>query len=321
LGCAEEPRWTSQELGIDAQLRDVYFLDSERGWIVGGGYPVEGGLVGSTIDGGRSWSFQSGLVRGATRPESVSLQAVCFLDQRRGFIAAADGRLLRTVDGGQNWHAAHRAGRRLLDLYFVDDLHGWAVGGSVLIRTVDGGESWRAPLSAESRGSLSARAIQFSNRELGWSVGSAGGIYRSSDGGESWASVIEPVSGRPGLWALSFPDAEFGWVAGEEGTLLHTRDGGMSWTAQDSGTDSHLTGVHFRDRESGWAVGFDRSDSSSIVLHTLDGGVSWSPQQRVEGEALFALTFDESGRGWAVGERVLPHAQRLWRYEPPSASD
>ena len=323
LGCRGDSvgsGWTAQELGTDAEFKDVFFLDSERGWIVGGGHPVEGGIVGSTVDGGRTWSFSSGLIRGQTRPESVHLRAVQFLDEHRGFIVGSAGYVLRTVDGGEHWHPVHRGGRHLADLQFVDLQTGWAVGGSTLIRTEDGGDTWASPMPGGSELPFSARAIQFLDRDRGWGVGVGGAIYGTTDGGESWSQLIETRSGEPGLWALRFVDTERGWVVGEGGTILRTEDGGQTWSRQETPTSSFLTGVHFLDPTTGWAAGFDRSDSSSVILHTQDGGSTWRVQLPIEGQALFALAFTESGFGWAAGERVRPHPQRLFRYAGPSGT-
>ena len=320
LGCQQDdPQWTIHEIATDAEFRDVFFLDALRGWVVGGGYPVEGGIVGSTVDGGRTWSFKSDLIHSNTGSHAVHLQAVWFLDEGRGFIAADGGKILRTVDGGEHWHAVHRGHRFLFDLYFVDDQFGWAVGDLRLIRTTDGGETWHRPIPHDSEQPFSARAIQFLDRDVGWAVGKAGAIYHTTDGGEHWTQQARPQSGMPDLRALAFVDVERGWAVGESGTVLHTTDGGLNWSRQESSTESFLTGVHFLDASTGWAVGFDRGASRSIVLHTIDGGETWAPHLQVEGEALFGLTFTETGYGWAVGERVRPHPQKLLRYEPAAA--
>jgi photosystem II stability/assembly factor-like uncharacterized protein len=322
LGCPgaqDHGEWTAQELPTDADFKGVFFLDSMRGWVVGGGYPVEGGIVGNTVDGGRTWAFKSDVIHKVRQPHNVHLHAVWFLDERRGFIASGTGQILRTVDGGDHWHAVHRDRRFLLDLYFVDDLHGWVVGDSTILRTTDGGESWHRPIPYESDPSFSAGAVRFVDRNVGWTVGRAGAIHHTIDGGESWTQQAQPESGKPRLWALSAIDADRAWAVGEIGTVMHTKDGGRNWSRQKTGTGSTLMGVHFLDASRGWAVGFDRSDSSSIVLHTIDGGENWVPQLQVEGTALYALGFTETGYGWAVGQRIRPHPPRLLRYEPAAA--
>lgn len=320
-GSEKEGRWAVHELGTDAEFMDVFFLDALRGWIVGGGYPVEGGIVGATVDGGRTWTFESDLIHGVRNPHSVHLRAVWFLDEQRGFIAVNSGQILRTLDGGEHWHAVHRGRRFLFDLFFVDDWYGWAVGDGNLYRTTDGGATWNRPIPHESKQPFSARAIRFLDRDIGWAVGKAGAIYHTIDGGKNWTQQVEPQSGLPELRALTFLDAERGWAVGEIGTVLHTTDGGLSWKRQKTGIGAFLTGVHFSDGLTGWIVGFDRSDSSSTILRTTDGGVTWSRHLEVEGEALFSMAFTESGYGWAVGERVRPYAQRLLRYEPAVAAD
>lgn len=310
--------WTVQELGTDVEIRDVFFLDARRGWIVGGGHNVEGGFLGSTEDGGRSWRFRSGIVRPSPRARLFHLNAVRFLDAGEGFIAADRGLILRTVDGGESWHPVHRerrAGAHLFDLQFVDGQHGWAAG-RFLLRTSDGGSTWHRPLPGAAGASFSSRAIHFLDRRRGWAVGDFGQVLHTEDGGETWNPVGEPpASGRPDLLALDFAGFEQGWIVGEGGTILHTADGGRSWSAQSSGTAALLTGVDFVDASRGWAVGFERQEGTSIVLHTADGGARWRPQLEVEGEELWALFFTDDRHGWAVGQRVRPASQKLLRYE------
>lgn len=90
--CGAEPdplpseRWVAEELGTRAEFGGVFFLDEDRGWIVVGGIFVEGGILGTTTDGGRTWSFKSGITRPSHRATSFHLNAVWFLDEKTGFI-------------------------------------------------------------------------------------------------------------------------------------------------------------------------------------------------------------------------------------------
>jgi photosystem II stability/assembly factor-like uncharacterized protein len=317
VACAPVDPWTEQPLSTDAGLRDIFFLDDQRGWTVGGGYPVEGGIVGRTTDGGRSWSFESGLAGRSKRKQNVQLHAVRFLDDRKGFIVASDGRILRTVDGGEHWHTAYHAGRFLLDLHFVDERHGWAVGSSGVLRTTDGGATWEPQQRTEEEPQVTGRAVRFLDRELGWVVGSNGSIHHTADGGNSWRRLRQAQSGEPNFEALCFVDAHRGWVAGEDGVVLHSVDGGWTWSRQITATHAYLTGIHFFDRQTGWAVGYRRDNSTSVLLHTTNGGTTWTHHRRVEGQALQALAFVGREHGWAVGGRIRPHSQRVLRYEAP----
>jgi hypothetical protein len=59
------PRFVVEEIPTNATFHDVVFADPASGFLIGGGYGIDGGLVGITTDGGGTWSFQSGLVPAA----------------------------------------------------------------------------------------------------------------------------------------------------------------------------------------------------------------------------------------------------------------
>jgi photosystem II stability/assembly factor-like uncharacterized protein len=246
------------------------------------------------------------------------LNAIQFLDERTGVIAADGGRILRTIDGGANWHRVHGPGgisAHLHDLHFPDPQNGWAVGGRVLLRTTDGGASWHRPIAMDDESGFSARAIHFADGLVGWATARHGTLFHTTDGGEHWTVLHEP--GRKEIVnSLFFVDRRHGWVVGDRGTIRHTSDGGFSWRRQSERSRTRLTDVRFIDPRRGWAVGFDRQQGVSIVLQTDDAGENWTEQTTVHGEELRALFFGSTGRGWSVGVRVRPTAQKLWVYEP-----
>jgi photosystem II stability/assembly factor-like uncharacterized protein/LmbE family N-acetylglucosaminyl deacetylase len=71
-------------------------------WIVG----EPGRRVLSSADGGRSW-------REFATPVDVPWRGVCFLDERRGWLAGALGTIAATRDGGATWSVQQRGGSRL----------------------------------------------------------------------------------------------------------------------------------------------------------------------------------------------------------------
>ena len=84
----------------DAKLHDVKSVGSKLAFAVG-----EHGAIWKSVDGGRSWTASHcGM--------DVSLQSICLLDDRTGWIAGrnttaysglGNGILLATQDGGQTW--------------------------------------------------------------------------------------------------------------------------------------------------------------------------------------------------------------------------
>ncbi len=71
-------------------------------------------------DAGKSWA--------CCQPTgTLAIQVVSFSEQERG-LAAADGGILGTADGGRTWTRALDArGQVMVDLCFLDSTHGWAV--------------------------------------------------------------------------------------------------------------------------------------------------------------------------------------------------
>jgi len=312
-GCgADNDNWSEERIPTRAEFKGICFIDPERGFVVGGNYFIDGGIIGATDNGGRTWSFKSGLVRAKA---GFSLNDVVFLDRFVGVAAGSHGVILRTTDRGQNWHVArpYTGGTdHFHDLFFIDERHGWAVGFNGVVHTADGGQSWSW---LGERRAISGDAIHFFDPELGLIAGKHGRISMTADGGESWFPVTNPEeTGVADLLAMTFVGPMRGWTGGTEGAILHTNDGGRSWRRQSSGTRGRITDMAFTDPNRGWALVADRSTSSSAILHTTDGGEAWREARRVEGELLNALTFFDETRGWAVGERPEHGPQVLMRY-------
>jgi len=304
----------------------VFFLDAMNGWIVGGGHNIEGGILGRTTDGGRTWEFRSGIAKPLHQPGGLHLNAVWFHDLNTGFMAGDRRHLLRTLDGGEHWHKVSRTTgiwAHMRDLQFVDDQYGWAIGNGGLARTVDGGANWQPPLPLDPDAEykpVRGQAIHFVDREQGWMVGKFGLIRMSADGGRSWTTYDNPEEmGEPDWWGLEFADELHGWAVGEGGAIAHTADGGLSWHRQTSGVPHLLMDVGFVDRLQGWAVGFDRSTGSSTVVSTMDGGATWVEQARIPSEGMRALFVLDREHAWAVGEQQRRSdddgSQKLLRYE------
>ena len=91
--------WQEQNLS-DALYRDLYFLDSLHGWLVG--ERDERGIILHTTDGGETWVNQSPPPP-TPASEPVSYLKVHFANRRYGMILAEKGYLLATYDGGITW--------------------------------------------------------------------------------------------------------------------------------------------------------------------------------------------------------------------------
>lgn len=333
--------WQAATIPTDADFRGLWFVDSLNGWMTGGGYLIDGGIVGRTRDGGRTWKFRSRLVSGRSR---FALGQVQFHDSLHGVAVGRAGVVLFTEDGGESWElAGYGTSSDLTDLYFLDGRLGWASGHSSLIATQDGGRTWQ-PLArgADGSGYLAGNAVHFTDARRGWLACRDGVLMRSDDGGAHWVRVTLPLGAgeHPTLWDVTFCDPSNGWVVGERGSIFRTRDGGATWGRQESGVPAvrviapgepprprepipeletepdrlALSGVQFTDPERGCAIGYYADVGESVILRTTDGGTTWRVERVQPGEYLRALFLLGPDHGWAAGDRSRAAPQVVLRY-------
>jgi len=87
-----------------ADVRDLFFLDPQRGWLVTWGYNDDGSYLYSTVDGGKHWTADPDL---SFQGKGKFANAVRFTSADRGFVFFSEGghsSLAYTTDGGRQWH-------------------------------------------------------------------------------------------------------------------------------------------------------------------------------------------------------------------------
>jgi len=167
----------------------------------------------------------------------------------------------------------------LMDVCFVDMLHGWAVGdSSTIIATNDGGITWHKQTSLTD--TIDFRRVCFVNENVGYIVGSYGTILYTRDGGEIWNASESGIDNNCHISDVSFINEYEGWVScyiGKGGIILHTQDGGITWETQLNNV-CRIDAVKFIDKNNGWALGGPHIDNWDFtdVYRTTDGGEHWN---------------------------------------------
>ena len=310
------------QLLADAELCDVYFVDPDRGWVVG-----DRGVVRHTEDGGRHWRLQS-------TPVACRLESVFFLDDQNGWIVGGwtrpythkgAGVVLRTVDGGQHWEMIPRLSLPVLRrVKFYDGRRGWAVGDASdmypagIFYTEDGGLSW---YSVPSKGTSRWLTGDTYNPQTGAVAGQSGVVCGVTPGGIQVSRCPDP--GPRNLRCLRFAPVDqtahgplavsqplripFGWSVGDGGLALLSVDGGRSWHEpigrmphESRQFDFHAVAVRGK---ACWIAG----SPGTNVLHSADGGHSWQVYDTGQTLPIRAIMFLDDNRGWAVGSfsRIL----------------
>ncbi len=233
------------------KLNKVAFQDDQVGvavgWATSGGF--EGGLL-RTTDGGRHWSKAGGGGLGAhltpsgagciggsngsfsrttdgfaTRSNAngptVAIRCTWSFDALTHIVAggAVYGGIYRTANGGATWtHVLNVGNITISDLWFVNDLQGYAVGEyGDDYRTMDGGLTWQ-----EMTATNGGNTIFFLNDTLGWTRS-----FRTTDGGDTWI----PMNGISlGTVSIFFTDPDTGYAVDGGGQTERTTDGGLTWS-------------------------------------------------------------------------------------------
>jgi photosystem II stability/assembly factor-like uncharacterized protein len=216
----------------------------------------ERGIIQLSDDGGAHW-------RQVQVPVSVTLTAVQFVDDKRGWAVGHLGVVLHTEDGGSTW---------------VKQLDGRQAAALVLDAAKK--QVSMAPSAPATDGALAAAEqlvadgpdkpfldLYFENARTGYIVGAYNLIFRTDDGGTTWQPWQSHVDNPKGLHLYGLRAAGGAlYLVGEQGLLMRSTDGGQSFTRMAS----PYKGTFF---------GLVAAASGEIVLYGLRGNAFWSGDQ------------------------------------------
>ena len=187
----------------------------------------------------------------------------------------------------------------LLDVDFVDPVHGWAVGqDGAIIATSDSGETWQAQ---DSGFELTIRSVDFVDTSTGWAVGHLGLILHTTDGGQTWTVRGREAALELDLIHVSFTSPATGWIVTERGGFtLRTTDGGATWKRQTFDTTQTRSDAHILNDSHSWV-----SITSGGVVSTIDSGESWALHKGINQVEIgtSGVYFLDEHRGWIAGWR------------------
>ena len=223
-----------------------------------------------------------------------------FINVNEGWAAGYSttvNRLYHTSDGGITWHLVN-APAGVVDVDFIDDLHGYvqAVGG--LYRTTDGGVNW------ELKSATISGLMEVTDSENVHVLQNNNTVWNTSDGGNSWQDgqfdVPLPFAAFP-LYDIEFTSNTHGVLSGDTGgnptgTVYFTNDGGLNWTknlnfpaSDDLPECSYINS----------SLGFH--STLGTLYKTTNGGGSWTTLNvGPTSYYLSNLYFSDANNGWAV---------------------
>ena len=254
------------------------------------------------------------------------LNAVYFVDTKRGWIAGDGGFISHTEDGGNSWTQQQVATADAInDVYFRNKEDGYLLAGNKIFSTDNGGATWtelKQFIAADFGGAQpELYSVRFANKKKGWIVGSLSRrdrvvdslIFYTNNGGASWQRQRSGNTSE--LIHIDFASDKRGYVVGAGGTILFTRDGGETWTKQRSGVTTTLYHVDFRSERLGLVVG-----ERGTILRTTDGGETWTQVNWPARGTLLSVQFTSDNECWIVGRGgvILRSSDggRTWARQP-----
>lgn len=240
--------WTTVLDSVPFTYRDIGFTDDLHGWI--GTYQNTGAgadtsIMYATVDGGWTWNPVTNL----PGPQNAG---ICGMNVINDSTIVGVGRysgptgFYKTTNNGITWSYTDLSALAdgLVDVYFVDEDTGFAVG----------------------------------NTGPSFSTG-YGRILYTTDGGLNWAVLFTSAYQYSLCWKISFPSRNVGYISMQMWNsairrFLKTTDGGMTWTEMTypGGPSSsyNIEGIGFINDSTGWVGGGYPS------YFTSNGGSNWS---------------------------------------------
>ncbi len=264
-----EGRW-----GTAQNYFDIEFFDLNDGIRVG--YPVNDNTpsIQRTSNGGITWN-EVIYVPSSINLTAAKFKSVCWVNGSVAYIVGAEGKILKTTNGGQNW-TAQTFGNGSFYIHGVDSPYStlaYAVGyGGFILKTTDG-TTWSELIKQSTLYDLTS--VFFVDENKGWATTSStdGTLIKTTNGGTSWSSVNLNTSET--LSDVYFSSAYVGYVVGHGGKVFYTNDGGSSWTNNGTANSDFLECVEFFNDNTGY-VGGNPFGEMGRVYRTTNRGNTWT---------------------------------------------
>jgi photosystem II stability/assembly factor-like uncharacterized protein len=220
------------------------------------------------------------------------------------------------------WRQANVPVRATLTaVYFIDELHGWAVGhDSTILFTEDGGENWQIQqfLPEKEKPLLD---VVFKDQKQGLAIGAYGQQYRTLDGGKNWTfefhgeflfpedlAYLEELKSEDEEAYLDeqssilahfngiFKDGRTLYMVGEVGLIAKSNDFAQQWLPFDEIYQGSFNDI-IRTQEGNLLVVGLRGN----IFRSLKNGAPWQHIETPTQALLNAVVLGDNGNVYVLG--------------------
>ncbi len=228
--------WSQAKVPVSVTLTAVDFPSADLGWAVG-----HSGVILHSRDGGQSWELQFDGRQAAKQWQAFTamerarladqVEAVDLAGDPDGLLADLEYTLEDAVFAEEDAADAINTGPAdpFLDVLFVDEKHGWAVGAyGMIYRTDDAGQNWAlAAGSLENPDRYHYYGLAAGQDGQLYLSGEAGLLYWSHNRGATWERVSDLYEGS--LFGV-VAQAEVVTAFGLRGNIFRSLDYGVTWS-------------------------------------------------------------------------------------------
>jgi photosystem II stability/assembly factor-like uncharacterized protein len=276
--------WTQETSGVTGDMWGLQMINDTLGWSCG-----TGNSLVKTTNGGITWQ------RVYTPGYTSDYWWVDFMpapsgNENYGFIAA-NGKVLRTTDGGSSWDIIQAGDNQALySVDVIDSLHIAAAGAGGTgyfaknIYSSDGGSTW---INGGSITTDPINCIKYVNTDTGYIVMSETGLYKTTNRGADWQFIAAVYLDQIGEYEIQFLLAgNVGYNVGSSLKLFRSDGNYDNWNRLIINDDFY--DVYFTSSQTGYAL-------SGALYKTTNGGESF---QQLNGPGGYSMTFTDSLTGY-----------------------
>jgi photosystem II stability/assembly factor-like uncharacterized protein len=314
--------WEPVNYSEDIDLNDVFFVNTETGWVAG-----EHATLLKTTDGGTTWNVQLG---GDTQSQEQAVRDLHFVNETTGWATQRTSsytNLLRTTDG-ENWEPVGTIEEHYTDYFFTSETEGVFATGDKVYQTTDGGQKWTLVYTCAVRAEVDGltremkcevQRMHFPSPTVGFAIAVLSGldlsaILKTEDGGSTWnlAGLLDGYAGYGRESGIFFTDENNGVVRPKSGKGWITADGGQTWKGLIATTLGQS--ILFADPEVGWSFAnlcVGMGCENARLSYTTNGGRQWTSRSFTFPAGVQAFSLPRRDRGYAVGAHGMVYRYRV----------
>ena len=260
--------WTQSDVPVQLLLTGVTFPSVDQGWAVG-----HEGVILHTSDGGGTWQIQ----------------------YANPYKKLTDDQLAELSD--EAFTKLPQAGSPLLDIWFLDNKVGYAVGAyGMFLCTTDGGKVWNDCANLiDNPDGWHLNAFFATSAGTYYIAGERGTLFRSQDSGVSWQQLTSPYQGSFFGGVIGRTNTEL-YIFGLQGNIFYSSNQGDTFEKVSiESTDSVMSGI--LTPESLVFVG-----NSGLVVTGSPDNEKFSVKTMDDRKAILAVARVKSGKLVFVGQ-------------------